>query len=391
MRIATAIAYRVLRRGRPLLLASVCAGGIGDALAEGFIDQADGQFDIATSMTQGNGFLPIPIVISEPAVGYGGGVALMFVRNVERAGVSRDDGSPRLTPPDVFVGGAAATENGTKAAFVGGSLSFDDDRWRVRGGVGRAQVNLQFYGIGGGGLGGGAHSLAYSLDGWFSSQKVLRRIGRSDYWLGASWTYLDLGSQLDLSQDPRAGLAGEPSARRNSGVGLTLEHDSRDNTFTPSSGWTGALDATFYSPDLGGDTRFQSYRGHVFAYWPVAKDVVLAGRLDGRSASGGVPFYMLPFIDMRGIPAARYQDAHTAVTEAEIRWNLLPRWAAIAFIGAGRAWGRNDSFGDAPTEVSRGVGFRYLIARQLGLWVGLDYAQGPEGGVTYIQVGSAWR
>lgn len=41
--------------------------------------------------------------------------------------------------------------------------------------------------------------------------------------------------------------------------------------------------------------------------------------------------------------------------------------------------------------ISRGVGFRYLIASRLGLWVGLDYAKGPEGGVTYIQVGNAWR
>lgn len=374
-----------------MVLALACACRVSAALAQGFIDQADGQFDVATSMTQGNGFLPIPIVISEPAVGYGGGVALMFVRNVDRAGVPKDDGSPRKTPPDVFIGGGAATENGTKAAFIGGSLSFEDDRWRYRGGIGRADVNLQFYGIGGSGLGEGARSLAYSLNGWFSSQTVLRRIGGSDNWLGASWTYLDLGSQLDLSQDPRSGLSGEQSTRRNSGVGLTLEHDSRDNTFTPSSGWTGSLDATFYAPGLGSATRFQSYRGHVFAYWPVAERVVLAGRLDSRSANGRVPFYMLPFIDMRGIAAGRYQDERTAVAETEIRWNVLPRWAAIAFVGAGRAWGRNTGFGDAPTEVSRGVGFRYLIARQLGLWVGLDYAQGPEGGVTYIQVGSAWR
>jgi hypothetical protein len=37
------------------------------------------------------------------------------------------------------------------------------------------------------------------------------------------------------------------------------------------------------------------------------------------------------------------------------------------------------------------VGFRYQIAERLGMWVGLDYAKGPEDGTWYIQVGNAWR
>lgn len=71
--------------------------------------------------------------------------------------------------------------------------------------------------------------------------------------------------------------------------------------------------------------------------------------------------------------------------------DFTPRWAAIGFIGAGRAWGRNTEFGDVGSAVAKGVGVRYLIARKLGLWVGVDYARGPEGKTGYIQVGSAWR
>jgi outer membrane translocation and assembly module TamA len=100
---------------------------------------------------------------------------------------------------------------------------------------------------------------------------------------------------------------------------------------------------------------------------------------------------MLPFIDLRGVRAARYQDENTAVIETELRYNVTPRWGAIGFIGAGRAWGRRSDFGDASTIVGKGVGVRYLSARHLGLWMGLDYAVGPEGGTGYIQVGSAWR
>jgi hypothetical protein len=80
----------------------------------------------------------------------------------------------------------------------------------------------------------------------------------------------------------------------------------------------------------------------------------------------------LPYIELRGIPAVRYQDENVGVAELEARWNVTPRWALIGFAGAGRAWGRRDDFDEAGTEVAKGVGFRYLIARRLKLYAGLD-------------------
>jgi hypothetical protein len=361
------------------------------AFLEGFRDPEDGQFDISDWLVNRKGFLPVPIFITEPAVGYGGGVALMFVRNSMRESADRAKDAGQLVPPDIFVATAAATENGTKVAFGGGQMTFGEGRWRYRGGVGRIDVRLHFYGIGGHGIGGDAGSLGYALDGWLSSQRVLRRVGDSDNWVGARWDLMSLNDKVDLSGNAAAGLAPDESTRRTSGLGFLLEHDSRDNIFTPSKGWIGALEATFYDPAWGSDTTFQAYRGRLFGYWPVTKTVVVAGRLDGRVANGHAPFYMLPFIDLRGIPAARYQDERTAVAETEVRWSFTPRWAAIGFIGAGRAWGRDGGFGDAPGVVAKGVGFRYLLSRQLGMWAGLDFANGPEGGAAYIQIGSAWR
>jgi hypothetical protein len=99
----------------------------------------------------------------------------------------------------------------------------------------------------------------------------------------------------------------------------------------------------------------------------------------------------LPFIDMRGIPALRYQDENVALLETEVRWNVTSRWALIGFVGAGRAWGSQDDFDESGTEVAKGGGFRYLVARRLGLFVGMDYGWGPDDEAFYIQVGNAWR
>jgi len=114
-------------------------------------------------------------------------------------------------------------------------------------------------------------------------------------------------------------------------------------------------------------------------------------RLDARAARGAVPFYQLPFIDMRGVPAARYQDENTGLTEIEGRYYFTPRWIGVAFLGAGRVWGRRTAFDEVASVVSKGAGFRYVIARRLGLAAGIDVARGPEKTAWYIQVGNAWR
>ena len=50
-----------------------------DSMAS-FYDPVDGQFDMGHHIAENaTGFLPIPILITEPAVGYGGGVAGLFL------------------------------------------------------------------------------------------------------------------------------------------------------------------------------------------------------------------------------------------------------------------------------------------------------------------------
>jgi hypothetical protein len=71
--------------------------------------------------------------------------------------------------------------------------------------------------------------------------------------------------------------------------------------------------------------------------------------------------------------------------------DVTPRWALIGFVGAGRAWGRSTGYSDGNDTAAKGVGFRYLIARRLGLYVGMDYAHSTLDHAIYLQVGSAWR
>nr|WP_269670524.1 BamA/TamA family outer membrane protein [Stenotrophomonas sp. SY1] len=354
-----------------------------------FRDAEDGHFDMSRWLLEHRGFLPVPIVITDPAVGNGGGVALAFFHRQPptATGDAPADGKPKMATPDIYGGAVMRTENGSKAYGVGASLHFDDDRWRYRGGVAKASMNLGFYTPG---TLFPTQKIEYNTDGIMSFQQGFRQLGKRDLYLGLAWIYMDLDVGFEVASDREQFKPHELSSRT-SGLGLSLEYDSRDNPFTPSSGWLGMIEGNFYLPGIGSENSFQSYRGHVYGYWPIGKHFILGGRADARWANGDIPFYRLPYIDLRGIGSARYQDTRAAVLETELRWNMTRRWALIGFVGAGRTWGRHNSFGDGASQVSKGAGVRYLIARQLGMHVGLDYAWGPEDDTFYIQAGSAWR
>src|SRR5512135_3196558 len=45
-----------------------------------YVDREDGQFDLSDYLLKYHGLLPVPIIITEPALGYGGGVAALWFR-----------------------------------------------------------------------------------------------------------------------------------------------------------------------------------------------------------------------------------------------------------------------------------------------------------------------
>jgi hypothetical protein len=81
-----------------------------------FNDPEDGKLDASEWLLERKGFLPVPILITEPAVGYGAGAALLFFRESIGDAVTKAKESGRLTPPDIYGAALAATENGTKVA-----------------------------------------------------------------------------------------------------------------------------------------------------------------------------------------------------------------------------------------------------------------------------------
>lgn len=85
--------------------------------------------------------------------------------------------------------------------------------------------------------------------------------------------------------------------------------------------------------------------------------------------------------------AARYQGQSVAMSELELIYKINFRREVNAFAGIAKA---TNEFSTSPSRVSKGAGFRYLIARRYDFNIGIDIAKGPDDNVFYIQAGSAW-
>jgi hypothetical protein len=90
-----------------------------------FVDPQDGHFDMGAFLAGKRGFLPVPLIITEPAVGYGGGLAVAYFHDREHSNGDRTDGASESAaaegglPPSITAVLGAATENGS---WIGGAV-----------------------------------------------------------------------------------------------------------------------------------------------------------------------------------------------------------------------------------------------------------------------------
>jgi hypothetical protein len=361
-----------------------------------FKDPETGEFDLSTWLAGRAGFFPVPMIITEPAVGYGGGLFLTFFHPKKGRAVEWNeapDGAvekmPDHEPPSVSGIGGFATENGTWGTGLFHFGVWREDTYRYTGALMRNKVNLTFYGFGDDDS-GFDYGVDYTMDGWFFLQKLTRRVKDTNFYIGGKYGYVYLDNSFSTEIEI-PGLTDETFLFRTGGLGVVAEYDGRDNIFTPNRGIKSVGEIEFYEKIFGSDYDFTKYKLYGYGYVPLHKRVVLGIRLDTKFTGGDVPFFQLPYISLRGIPAMRYQGKHTIVGEVEARWNAYKRWSLVGFFGGGRAVMSLDDLDDTDPKYAGGAGFRYLIARLFGMQAGIDVARGPDEWAFYVVSGSYWR
>ncbi|MCF6171193.1 MAG: BamA/TamA family outer membrane protein [Bacteroidales bacterium] len=344
-------------------------------------DTLDNAIDISYYLNNLHGFLPVIAPITEPAVGYGAALAGAFF-------IPKKTTKKKFKMPDVAGVAGGITSNKTWFAGAGYMGFWKDDRIRYRGVLGYADIRLKYYGVSGNLL--EDKSAEFRLKSYFLLQQALFRIGSSRFLLGGRYLFMKT-TAIFFEESDIPIINPKDIDFTNSGIGLIAEYENFNNIFSPTKGLRINVTYSQYLELLGSDRDFGRLSFFLYYYLPVFLHRWTAGfRLDTQMATGDPPFYMKPFIALRGVPAMRYQGNYTTLIETEQEVMLTKRWSVVAFGGYGAAFKSFEEVADASNAWNAGAGFRYLIARMFGLKMGMDLARGPDQWAVYVVIGSAW-
>jgi len=341
-------------------------------------DSIDGAIDLSHFLSDLNGVLPVLSPITEPAVGYGlAGAGLYFINKEPQK-------NQTFQKPDIVGIGAGFTENGTW--FVGGGYSgiWKNDHIRYRGIFAYGDVNLTYY----------SQLLPdkskeFNLTSYFFLQQALFRIKESNFFFGGKYQLSKIN--IDFLLDSNfPNVTKKDFDLWNSGISLISEFDNYNNIFSPTKGTKVHLSYDQNLELLGSDRDWGTFNFYSVYYYPVSKTWIPGLRIASRLATGETPFYAKPYIELRGVPAMRYQGDLTALIETEQLFNLNPRWGLVAFGGLGNTFNKKNDYHAEELVWNAGGGFRYMLARIFGLKMGLDVARGPEDWAVYVVFGSSW-
>lgn len=335
-------------------------------------------------------FLPIPIFITEPAIGEGLGLVLAYFhrtkdvpeKKVASPASIADASKDQSAPPTVTGVFGAYTSNETAVAGLGHMNSFKDDHIRFTGVIGLADIKSTFYLL--------DRPLKFNLQGIMIYQETRFRIKDSRWFLGVGLSYLDADNTFRVEIPGDAPVDLFTTDFQNSGLSAALAWDSRDNTSMPNTGQLINLALWRYDESIGGDFDYWNATLKLLSFHRLHEKFVLGLRLEYSLIDGQAPFFAVPWVALRGIPALRYQGERVAVAEIEGRYHFHPRWAVIAFAGKGQVSSDLPGIDTLQDIHSYGVGTRYNIFEAQNVWIGIDIARGPEETNWYVQIGQTW-
>jgi hypothetical protein len=344
-----------------------------------FRDSLDNAVDLSDWLIHKKGFLLLPTIITEPAVGYGiAGAAVFF-----HSSYTEKSGPPSMTG---VIG--AYTENGTWAAGLFHIGYWKHDRLRYMGAIAKLNANLGYYGSGNFPVFEG-ESVNLNLDSWVFVQQLKGRIGNSNFFAGGRYilfnTYNTLGDSVTA---PR--FEGTEFSSTLSEASLILNYDSRNNVFTPTKGFFINFSTSYSDTWFGGDGLYGRIGTDVLGFFPAASPIMIGMRYGSIYTVGDIPFYARPFVMLRGAPWMKYQDNHVTVFETEVNYTFYKRWDLVGFTGMGNAFSSLSEFESGKSVHTVGCGFRYLLMRKLGAKMGMDFAWSQDDFAFYLIFGSAW-
>ncbi|MGA0616380.1 BamA/TamA family outer membrane protein [Paracoccus sp. KR1-242] len=346
-----------------------------------FVDPDDHMFDASALLARG-GFIPIPVIITEPAVQGGFGVVGQFINSALGPG---GQGARTMV-------GLALTGNDSKAGGIMRTGQFREGKARYQLAFGGADITLPIFPF------GLDRSVDYNNSVFGGIAAARFKLGETNFWLGPRLTYrhteISLGGseeETELGGRVRSAINDVIDPQQYISLGASLHYDTRNNPVSPTSGINAVLKFDRYDDAIGSDADFNNLSAVVTSFTEFGDAWSFGILAEYDAVSSGAPFFMAPSVALRGVQHGRYSGDSALTSEIELRRQFTPRWAGVVFGGYGETHVEDSRLFHAEDGIwTYGAGFRYRIARKMGIDAGLDVAKGPEDTIFYIQFGHAW-
>jgi outer membrane protein assembly factor BamA len=286
------------------------------------------------------------------------------------------------SPPSIVGGGGMYSENGSFGGAVGFKAYFDEDRYRLSGGLVTTRLVFDYA------TPSGDVPLRENVVGL--ALELLVRAWERVY-VGPVVLLAGVDTDLVRSQD-QGKIPDDQLEADNLWFGIRAQRDTRDSVYYPRSG--SLADLQVRTSAGGSDFDFTVVPIAYNHFFELGDRDVLAVRGAARSAFGDVPFYGESYFgadsDLRGYAVGTYHDDALLAGQAEYRRELFWRLGGVAFAGVGTVAPSLGELDQGELLPSAGLGLRITLDEKSHLNYRIDYAWGRDQSALYLSVGEAF-
>ena len=330
------------------------------------------------------GIIVLPILMYTPETCMAGG--LMMNYHFQKADANR---------PSVFMPSMIYTQNKQISMELSTDIYWQQEEYHFNSYICYNKFPDKFYGIG--------NQTTDDMEEDYTPKRYQLQLNFQKRFL----SHIYAGLQYELEKNTmteledggllETGLISGSSGGSVSGVGISVNYDSRDDVFYPAQGGYYQFSAKKFSEIFGSDFSFTRIMLDARRYYQVNHSHVIAVNGYLNFMTGMPPFNMMSLLGevgernlLRGYYQGRFRDRQMIALQAEYRVPLWWRFGAAAFAGIGDVAHDVDQFQMNELKYSYGLGLRFRLSSQEKINVRIDFGLGEDTSGLYFTIGEAF-
>ena len=173
----------------------------------------------------------------------------------------------------------------------------------------------------------------------------------------------------------------------NTGIGLSLLYDTRDNLTAPHRGVCMELQQYFRPEFTGNYYSYHTTSLRVSSYLPIWNGAVFATDLRSSLNFGHPSWAAMALLgnsdSMRGYYEGRYRDKHKIEAQLEIRQHIWHRNGIVVWAGAGTIFNKFSKIRIKHILPDYGIGYRWEFKKNVNLRLDYGFGKAGQGGFIF--------